>query len=130
MAPTTARTRDEVRTAVQAATEWLSIAEAADRLALSHWTIRRRIADGSLTARRFGPRLIRVLASDVDALGRIVPTGGGDPIASAADALDHLVERYVAGVVASASPLTEEQHDQLAALLRPIAPAAGDPNAA
>lgn len=86
MARTTARTRDHVRAAVPAAPEWLSLAEAADRLAVSHWTIRRRISDGSLPAHRFGPRLIRVNAVDVDNLGRIVPTvgtlSGGDPNAA------------------------------------------------
>lgn len=76
MARTTARTRDQVRSAVEAATEWLSIAQAAHRLGVSHWTIRRRIADGSLPAHRFGPRLIRVDSADVDSLGRIVPTVG------------------------------------------------------
>lgn len=71
-------TRTTVRTAqdIQAADQRLTIAQAAARLGVSHWTIRNRIADGPLTAQRVGPRLIRVLASDVDALGTVIPTVG------------------------------------------------------
>lgn len=71
-------TRTDVRTrkGAQAPDQRLTIAQAAARLGVSHWTIRNRIANGSLTAQRVGPRLIRVLASDVDALGVVIPTGG------------------------------------------------------
>ncbi len=71
-------TRTDVRTRkdAQAVDQRLTIAQAADRLGVSHWTIRNRIADGTLTAQRVGPRLIRVLASDVDALGVVIPTVG------------------------------------------------------
>lgn len=40
-------------------------------------TLRRRVADGSLPAYRFGPRLIYVRKSDVDALFERIPTAGG-----------------------------------------------------
>lgn len=72
MARTRTRTPDEV----SAGESRLSIAQAADRLGVSHWTVRRRISDGSLTAYRYGPRLIRVNAVDVDNLGKIIPTVG------------------------------------------------------
>lgn len=49
--------------------QWFTIAEAADALGVSVKTIRRRIADGSLDARRIGPRLIRVRLADLDDLG-------------------------------------------------------------
>ena len=50
-----------------------TIAEAAGRLGVSQRTIRRRIADGHLTAYRLGPRLIRLDAIEVDAILRRIP---------------------------------------------------------
>lgn len=51
-----------------------SIATAALQLKCSTRTIRRRIADGSLTGYRFGPRLIRVDMEEVAALLSPIPT--------------------------------------------------------
>lgn len=45
-----------------------SIADAAAYMACSTKTIRRRIADGSLTGYRSGPRMIRVDLDDIDAM--------------------------------------------------------------
>ncbi len=50
-----------------------TIAEAAKRTGVSTKTIRRRIAEGSLTGYRFGPTLIRLEPSEVDALLRPIP---------------------------------------------------------
>lgn len=47
---------------------WLGIAEAAEHLGVHHRTIRRRIADGSITAHRFGSRLIRIDPAELDRL--------------------------------------------------------------
>ena len=55
-----------------AATE--SLDAAARRHGCSTRTIRRRIADGSLTGYRLGPRLIRVAVAEVDALLAAIPT--------------------------------------------------------
>jgi excisionase family DNA binding protein len=52
----------------------LTIADAAVRLRVSTKTIRRRIADGSLTGYRVGPHLIRLDPAEVDALMRPIPT--------------------------------------------------------
>lgn len=41
-------------------TVWLSVEQAAALRQVSTKTIRRRIADGTLDARRVGPRLIRI----------------------------------------------------------------------
>ena len=54
----------------------LSIDQAAERTGTSRNTIRRRIAAGDLVAYRFGPRLVRVDAADVDALLHRIPTVG------------------------------------------------------
>ena len=54
----------------------LTIAEAAERIRVNPKTIRRRIADGSLTGYRVGPRLIRLDPAEVDALLRPIPTAG------------------------------------------------------
>jgi excisionase family DNA binding protein len=51
-----------------------SIAEAADLVGTSTRTVRRRIADGSLTGYRMGPRLIRVDLAELDAMFRPIPT--------------------------------------------------------
>ena len=51
----------------------VGLAEAADYLGVSPKTIRRRIADGSLTAYRMGPRLIRLKIADLDRLMAPLP---------------------------------------------------------
>lgn len=56
---------------------FLTIEDAAERLGVNPKTIRRRIADGSLTGYRMGPRLIRVDVAEVDALLEPIPTTGG-----------------------------------------------------
>lgn len=53
------------------------LAEAATYARCNPKTIRRRIADGTLTGYRLGPRLLRVDLNEVDdRLLRPVPTGG------------------------------------------------------
>ena len=51
-----------------------SLAEAAVRTGVSVRTLRRRVAEGRLTAYRCGPRLLRVDTEEVDALMKPVPT--------------------------------------------------------
>jgi excisionase family DNA binding protein len=53
-----------------------SLAEAAELRRCSVFTIRRRIADGTLTGYRFGPRRILVDLDELDAKLRPIPTGG------------------------------------------------------
>ncbi len=53
-----------------------TIAEAARRTGVSTKTIRRRIADGTLTGYRFGPTLLRLHPAEVDGLLRPIPTAG------------------------------------------------------
>ncbi len=45
---------------------WVSVDEAAKFYSVSPKTIRRRIADGTLTTQRFGPRLLRVWIDAAD----------------------------------------------------------------
>ena len=54
-------------------TNMLTITQAAGLLHVNAKTVRRRIADGTLTAYRVGPSLIRLHADDVAALLRPVP---------------------------------------------------------
>lgn len=54
----------------------LTIAEAAGRLNVNPRTVRRRIADGTLTGYRLGPTLIRLDPAEVDGLLRRIPTAG------------------------------------------------------
>jgi excisionase family DNA binding protein len=53
-----------------------TLAEEAARTSVSVKTLRRRIAEGQLTAYRFGPHLIRLDPAEVDALFRPIPTAG------------------------------------------------------
>jgi excisionase family DNA binding protein len=53
-----------------------SIDQAARLVGVSSRTIRRRIADGSLTGYRFGPRVIRVDLDEVDSLLKRIPAAG------------------------------------------------------
>lgn len=59
----------------------LTIADAAQYLGCNTKTVRRRIADGSLTGYRFGSRLIRVDLAEVDALMHPIATAGGGQVA-------------------------------------------------
>ena len=61
---------------------WLSQAEAAERLGVTDRTIRNLIARGTLRGYKIrGSRMVRLDASDVDALLRPIPTGGGGRVA-------------------------------------------------
>ena len=62
------------RTAISAAARLAPLSEAARYAHCHEKTIRRRIADGSITAYRFGPRLIRIDLNEVDALLRRIPS--------------------------------------------------------
>ena len=53
-----------------------SIQVGADYIGVSQKTIRRRIADGTLTGYRFGPRVLRVDLDELDRVLRAVPTAG------------------------------------------------------
>lgn len=49
---------------------WGTLTEAAEVLGVSTRTVRRRIADGSINARKFGPKLIRVEMTSLEEFGR------------------------------------------------------------
>jgi excisionase family DNA binding protein len=57
--------------------ELVSIAEAAKLADVHPRTIRRRIADGTLTAYKLGPRLIRIDIAELDSLLTLIPSAGG-----------------------------------------------------
>ncbi len=52
----------------------ITVNDAAELVGVTHFTIRRRIADGSLPGYRFGPRTLRVRRSDVLAMLRPIPS--------------------------------------------------------
>jgi len=54
-----------------------TLPDAADYAACSTKTLRRRIADGTLTGYRFGPRALRVDLDELDAALRPIPTARG-----------------------------------------------------
>jgi excisionase family DNA binding protein len=56
--------------------QYETIAQAAERTNVSTKTIRRRIAEGQLTAYRFGPQSIRLNPAEVDGLMRPISTAG------------------------------------------------------
>lgn len=56
--------------------EWGTMEDAARYLGVSSKTIRRRITDGSIRAKKFGPRLVRVDMASLEQSGRsLVWTG-------------------------------------------------------
>ncbi len=61
---------------VQHEPRFISIEAAAAIYGVTAKTIRRRIADGTITAHRVGPRLIRVEVDELTAAFALVPTGG------------------------------------------------------
>jgi excisionase family DNA binding protein len=92
-------------------TGWGTVAQAAQILAVSEKTIRRRITDGTIEAQRFGPRLIRV---DLESLTSSTNTGVS-PVRESPKA--QRLEEYVARVVGKAPELTDDQRHRLGALL-------------
>lgn len=52
------------------APDWITLREAAERLQISEKSTRRWIAEGRLQAVRIGPRMIRVDAASIAALGK------------------------------------------------------------
>ncbi len=56
---------------------WGTIQDAADLYKVSTKTIRRYITQGLIQAERFGPRLIRVNLTSLEAVGRPLQLGGG-----------------------------------------------------
>lgn len=55
---------------------WASMEDAARYLGVSSRTIRRRIADGTIPAKRFGPRLVRVDMTALPSIGEPMTWGG------------------------------------------------------
>ena len=55
-----------------------SLAEAANYAAVNPRTIRRRVADGTLTGYRMGPRLLRIDLNELDDFIRPIPAGDGN----------------------------------------------------
>jgi excisionase family DNA binding protein len=90
----------------------ISVPQATRRYGVHRDTILKRIADGTLTGYRVGPKLIRIdpLEADRVLLHRLKP-GPKDAATK--------IEDYVRQVVATAPPLTPAQADRIAALLRP-----------
>ena len=87
-------------------TNLVSIREVCDRYGLSDKTIRRKIKGGELDAYRVGPRLIKLDAEQVEA-ALLRPASKPNDIASA-----------VAQMLATWPPLSDEQLDRIAAILR------------
>ncbi len=73
---TTTRGASAATTAPAENRRLVSPAKAAEYAGVSHWTIRRRLSDGTLTAYRMGPRLIRVDLNQIDAWVKVIPTVG------------------------------------------------------
>lgn len=55
--------------------KWVTMRAAADHLGVSTKTIRRRIIDGTIKAKKFGPRLIRVDMSTLEQSGASLAWG-------------------------------------------------------
>ena len=55
--------------------KYLSIAEAAEHVGVSTKSIRRYVSDGRLRAYRTGPKLLRIMLSDLDAMVTGEPVG-------------------------------------------------------
>lgn len=60
----------------QPPTQLATLADVAARFGVSQRTVRRRIAEGKITAYRFGPTLIRVDPDEVASLLTPIPTAG------------------------------------------------------
>lgn len=62
---------------IQPSVQYESLAQAADRVGISVWTLRRRTAAGELAAYTAGRRIVRVRPEDVDGLFAPIPTRRG-----------------------------------------------------
>ena len=77
-APAYAECKPIPRQAIQAPPVWGTLHEAADHYGTSTRTVRRRIEDGTIRAKRFGPRLIRVDMNSLDSAGRSLDSGASE----------------------------------------------------
>lgn len=84
---------------------------AAERASCSVKTIQRLIAAGTLPAYKVGARGVRIDVDELDAALRQHP-------ARSCSAAGSSLAEHVARVVAAAPPLSPEQRDRIAALLR------------
>ena len=66
----------EVSSLADARRRLASLAEAAEYAGCSKDTIRRRVADGTIRAYKFGPRLLKVDLNEIDGAMRVIPAGG------------------------------------------------------
>jgi excisionase family DNA binding protein len=57
--------------------DWITIADAAERLRMNHKTVRRMITRGEIEAKRFGPRLIRINPASLETFGSPLQYKGG-----------------------------------------------------
>jgi excisionase family DNA binding protein len=87
--------------------KFISIREVCDEYGLSDKTVRRKIKTGELDAYRCGPRLIKLDPDQVHA--QLLK-----PVTATERAVDAAIER----IVAAAPPLTDDQRNRIAALLR------------
>ena len=69
------RTALPTRSTAPPTRHFVSIEQAANYTGLSVKTLRRRIADGTLTGYRAGPKLVRVDLNEVDAMLTPIPVG-------------------------------------------------------
>jgi excisionase family DNA binding protein len=84
----------------------VTVAEAAEYLDVAPKTIRKWIAEGRLSAVRPGPRTIRIDLAELERLAEPCgPASPSDPVERIAKLVAH-------------SPLTDDQVDRLASLLR------------
>ena len=56
----------------------LSIRQVAEYWGVSDRTVRRYIADGTISAARIGPKLVRIDRAQVESLDKVIPAGGFD----------------------------------------------------
>jgi len=84
----------------------VGISEASKQTGISPRTIRRYIAKGELAAIRVGPKILKVDLDEVRALIR--------PVSVPPDALEQRMKE----LIAQAPPLSDEQRERIAALLR------------
>ena len=116
--------------AVDTADELLTQQQTAKLLKVTVPTVRAMIDRAELRAFRVGPRAVRIRHSDLDSILRPIESD----TATCATTLDakrdsraaQLVEQYIEKVLSQAPPLSDEQRNRLAELLRPARQGGGD----
>jgi excisionase family DNA binding protein len=99
--------------------ELITYQQAAKHLKVTVNTVRSMVSRAELPAWRCGPRAVRIRRSDLDRVLTPIDSDDSATLATTEDQRAAQIAGYIETVLAQAPPLSDEQRNRLAELLRP-----------